>query len=56
MKPWYLSKTLWVNILAVVVLLLQVQFGFVVEPEEQVGILAVINLILRVFTDQSVTK
>lgn len=50
MKPWYTSKTLWLNLIAVTVLLLQTRFGFVIEPEAQAGLLAVINIVLRAVT------
>lgn len=50
MKTWYLSKTLWLNAIAVLVLLFQTRFGFVIDPETQTGLLAFINIILRVIT------
>ncbi|MBC8521367.1 MAG: hypothetical protein H8D26_05190 [Methanomicrobia archaeon] len=56
MKRWYQSKTLWVNLIAVAALITQAQFGFVIAPEEQVGILALINLILRAATSEGLTK
>jgi len=52
MKTWYLSKTLWFNLIAAVALLLQSRFGFIIDPEAQGGILAIINLILRSVTGQ----
>lgn len=51
-KRWYLSKTLWVNAIALVALFLQSQYGFVIDAEEQVAIVAVINLVLRFVTKQ----
>jgi hypothetical protein len=51
-KKWYLSKTLWVNAIAIAALIAQAQLGFVMSGEEQVAILAVINLILRVVTKE----
>lgn len=50
MKTWYLSKTLWLNIIAAVGLLLQTRYGFVMDPEAQTGLLALFNIILRVIT------
>jgi len=44
------SRTFWVNILAVVAMLVQTQTGFIVDPEAQGAILAVINVILRFVT------
>jgi len=52
MKNWYHSKTLWINIIAIVAIALQAYFGFVIEPQDQVAILAVINLILRIITHE----
>lgn len=50
-KPWYTSKTLWVNAIAFVALVIQsFGTGFVIGPEEQIGILAVINILLRLIT------
>jgi hypothetical protein len=50
MKAWWLSKTLWVNFIALVAAILQAKFGFVLEPTTQVMILTTINLILRCVT------
>lgn len=50
MKTWYASKTLWLNLIAVIALIVQTQTGFVVNPETQAGLLAVINLVLRAIT------
>jgi hypothetical protein len=50
MKVWWLSKTLWVNFIALVAAILQAKFGFVLEPTTQVMILTTINLILRCVT------
>ena len=49
-KPWYTSRTLWVNGLAFAALLVQNSVGFVIAPEEQAGALVLINLVLRVVT------
>ncbi|MCK4731309.1 MAG: hypothetical protein KAT65_02525 [Methanophagales archaeon] len=51
-KKWYSSKTLWVNGIAIVTLIVQTQYGFVVSGGEQLAVLAVINLILRAVTKQ----
>jgi len=51
-KRWYESKTLWFNILAVVVLVAN-QFGFAsfeLDAEIATGIVAVINMLLRFVT------
>jgi len=49
-KKWYKSKTIIVNVITVVALIAQTQTGFIIAPDEQMGILAVINLALRVVT------
>jgi len=54
MKTWYTSKTLWLNIIAGLALLLQSRYGFIIDPEAQAGILAVINLVLRAVTGQPI--
>ena len=49
-KKWYKSKTIIVNVITVVALIAQTQTGFIIAPDEQMGILAVINLALRAVT------
>lgn len=53
-KPWYKSKTIWLNLLAAVAYFLQNQYGYVVSPEIQVLVLAVLNGILRFETHEAV--
>jgi hypothetical protein len=48
------SKTLWVNLLAVVGIVAQAKFGAVVPPEAQTLILALGNLGLRLITGQPI--
>jgi len=49
-KPWYASKTIWANIIALAGMGVMYYTGTAMSAEEGVGILAVINLFLRVFT------
>lgn len=49
-KPWYRSKTVWVNIIALAGMGMMYGTGTSMSAEEGVGILAVVNLFLRVFT------
>ena len=49
-KKWYESKTLWVNLLSVIALVVQTQVGFVIDAEAQMALLGVINLVLRAVT------
>ena len=53
-KAWWRSKTLWVNILALVVLLFKDQLGLTISGEETTAIMAVINMILRFITNEPV--
>ena len=56
MKKWYLSKTLWVNAIAFVAIIVQSITGKdLLEPEIQGAFLAIINLILRSVTKQKLT-
>jgi len=53
-KKFYLSKTFWINVLAIVALVVQTQTGFVISAELEVSILAIINVILRAITHTSI--
>lgn len=50
MKTWYMSKTLWLNVIALAALIIQTYTGFVIDIEAQGVLLSVINLILRAIT------
>ena len=55
-KKWYLSKTLWFNILSILAMLLQTGSGIMIAPPEiQVTLLAVVNVLLRSITKTNVT-
>ncbi len=51
-KQWYTSKTLWVNVVAIIALIAQGQFGFVIDPAMQAGVLVTLNLLLRAITNE----
>lgn len=53
-KKWYASKTIWVNLLSIVALIAQAETGFVMSPEAEAGIIAVVNLILRAVTKEEI--
>ena len=55
-KPFYKSKTIIANFIALIALIVQAQFGFIIDAEEQAAIIIVINLILRIFTRQPLGK
>ena len=53
-KKWYKSKTVWVNAVALAASIVSMQFGVPITPEMQGGVLAVINIVLRLVTKQPV--
>ena len=53
-KAFYLSKTFWVNLIALIAIVLQSKFGYVSSPENQMAILGVINVILRIVTKKPI--
>jgi len=56
-KKWYFSKTLWLNILASAIAIVQALQGQPwINPEIQIFILAILNAILRLITNQAITK
>jgi len=56
MKNWWMSKTVWLNILATLVVVVQVLQGQAwINPEIQVFILAVLNALVRLLTNTAIT-
>uniref|UniRef100_A0A6M3LXD4 Holin n=1 Tax=viral metagenome TaxID=1070528 RepID=A0A6M3LXD4_9ZZZZ len=54
-KKFYTSKTLWVNLIALVAIILQLATGKeAFNLEAQASLLAVINLVLRLVTKKPV--
>lgn len=54
-KPWYASKTIWTNLLALGAIGFQAYAdSAVLDPAIQAGILAVVNAALRLCTAQPV--
>lgn len=53
-KKFWLSKTFWVNVIALLGLLLQSYTGFVLDPEKQVALLGVVNIFLRFTTKEPI--
>lgn len=51
-KPVWKSKTLWVNLIAIIVLIVQNQLGYAISPELQGVILGAINIVLRAITNE----
>ncbi len=50
------SKMLWANMIALIALIAQLEFGFVIAPEEQISAIAVINMILRLVTHEGLIE
>jgi Mg2+/citrate symporter len=51
MKKWYLSKTLWVNVIALIAIIAQLVSGREIISQEAQGLfLTGINIILRIVT------
>jgi hypothetical protein len=54
-KKWYESKTLWVNGIAGIAAITQAVMGeAIIDAEAQVGILALVNLVLRLITSKEI--
>lgn len=52
---WYLSKTLWINAIAIVAMITQGVTGkIIISMELQATILGIVNVILRLVTKQPV--
>jgi len=54
-KKVWLSKTFWINILALITMVAQTQTSFVISPEMQIAILGVVNIVLRIVTKEEVS-
>ena len=50
MKKWYKSKTVWTNVIAIVIAL-----GVDLREQEVIAVLALINLVLRIVTKDELT-
>ena len=55
MKNWWVSKTLWLNILATAVVIVQtIQGQLWINPEYQVFALAILNAFVRLLTNTAI--
>lgn len=50
-KPWYLSKTLWINVLGAIILLIPAVSDYI-DPKTGALVLAVANVALRLITSK----
>lgn len=55
-KKWWTSKTLWANVIFALAGFVQTQFGYVIDPQIQIYIVAAINFGLRFVTNTAVGK
>lgn len=53
-KKWYYSKTMWANLIVLAALIIQNAYGVVLSPSEQIAILTVINILLRIATKEEI--
>lgn len=53
-KSWYESKAIWLNAIAIVVLIAQIEWGLIIPMEVQAIILAGINFVLRLITGKPI--
>lgn len=53
-KKWYVSKTFWVNLLALAAMFAQGREDLVLDGQTQGIILAAINIILRFITKEKI--
>lgn len=51
---WYQSKTLWLNILALIASIVQWKYKLIIPGEIQGMILTILNIILRLDTSQAI--
>lgn len=54
MKKWYTSKTIWVNVVAVIASVVAAKTGYAIPADIQVGILTGLNVILRKVTKSEI--
>lgn len=53
-KKWYTSKTLWVNVVSFLAILVQMKLGFVIDPSSQALALTLLNGLLRKITKEAI--
>lgn len=52
-KKFYKSKTMIVNLIALIAFVIQSQYGFVIDAEGQLALLGTANIFLRAITGES---
>lgn len=51
-KNYITSKTMWINFVAIVAIIAQGQFGFIIDPAAQAAMIIMINMVLRAITGE----
>lgn len=54
-KNYITSKTMWVNFVAIIAIVAQGQFGFVIDPAAQAAMIVMINMVLRAITGENLS-
>lgn len=54
-KNWLTSRTLWTNLIAIGASFVAKKFGVDIDAQDQIAILGIINIGLRVITKQPIT-
>jgi hypothetical protein len=54
MKQYTKSKTLWINVIAIIAIVSAGEFGIVLDGTTQAAMLAMINIILRKMTTEEI--
>jgi hypothetical protein len=53
-KHLLMSKTVWANIIAVIVMLVNRTYGYNISPDVEIQVLAFVNIALRKITNENV--
>ena len=56
LKAWWKSKTIWVNVIGMAIIIAQaIQGQSWIKPEYQAAILTILNVILRIITTETIS-
>ena len=53
-KVWWSSKTIWLNLMALIATFLQFKYGLILDATTQGAILSGLNIILRAITKEPI--
>lgn len=54
-KSVFRSKTIWINIIALIALIIEKQYGFGMSADLQMELLTIVNIILRLITHEKIS-